>query len=155
MQTSEFRVAKAFPLTQREAEALMWTAQGKTAWEAGSIMGVTEGTAKAHLRNAMFKLRATNKPHAVARAFVLGILGGRVAAFILALSCLFGSGTADAMRATRRPNQQRPAHVREWRLKSGGRTLPAGGKRGFQLCLIGGALLQFDQRRPGLLENVS
>ena len=32
-------------LTARELEALRWTMEGKTAWEVGALLGVTERTA--------------------------------------------------------------------------------------------------------------
>jgi DNA-binding CsgD family transcriptional regulator len=61
-------------LTQRELEALRWTMDGKTAWEVGAIMGVTERTAVMHLQNAMRKLGAVNKHQAVLKALRLGLI---------------------------------------------------------------------------------
>ena len=43
-------------LTPRELEALNWTMDGKTAWEVGAIMSISERTAVLHLQNAMHKL---------------------------------------------------------------------------------------------------
>lgn len=62
-------VADLGPLTPREAEALLWIARGKITWEAGRILGITEGTL-----NAAAKLRASTRAHLVARAFVLGMV---------------------------------------------------------------------------------
>ena len=60
-------------LTPRELECLRWTMEGKTAWEVGNILGVTERTAVLHLTNATQKLSCVNKHQAVLRALRLGI----------------------------------------------------------------------------------
>lgn len=65
---------KKFLLTNREKECLSWTADGKTAWEIANILKITERTANFHLHNAMHKLEAVNKPHAVAKAIAWGII---------------------------------------------------------------------------------
>jgi len=61
-------------LTPRELEALRWTMDGKTAWEVGSILGITERTAVLHLNNAMRKLGCVNKHQAVLKALRLGVI---------------------------------------------------------------------------------
>jgi len=61
-------------LTPRELEALRWTMEGKTAWEVGSILGITERTAVLHLNNAMRKLGCVNKHQAVLKALRLGMI---------------------------------------------------------------------------------
>jgi DNA-binding CsgD family transcriptional regulator len=61
-------------LTPRELEALRWTMEGKTAWEVGSILGITERTAVLHINNAMHKLGAVNKHQAVLKALRLGLI---------------------------------------------------------------------------------
>ena len=61
-------------LTPRELEALRWTMDGKTAWEVGSILGITERTAVLHLNNAMRKLGSVNKHQAVLKALRLGLI---------------------------------------------------------------------------------
>lgn len=66
--------ADAPSLTARELEALRWTMDGKTAWEVGSILGITERTAVLHLNNAMRKLGCVNKHQAVLRALRLGLI---------------------------------------------------------------------------------
>lgn len=68
-------VAASMPhLTARELEALRWTMDAKTAWEVGSIMGVSERTAVLHLNNAMHKLGCINKHQAVLKALRLGLI---------------------------------------------------------------------------------
>jgi DNA-binding CsgD family transcriptional regulator len=61
-------------LTPRELEAMRWTMDGKTAWEVGSILGITERTAVLHLNNAMRKLGCVNKHQAVLKALRLGLI---------------------------------------------------------------------------------
>jgi len=61
-------------LTPREQEALRWTMDGKTAWEVGSILGITERTAVLHLNNATRKLGCVNKHQAVLKALRLGLI---------------------------------------------------------------------------------
>jgi len=61
-------------LTPRELEALGWTIDGKTAWEIGQIMGITERGAVKHLANATSKLDCVTKAQAAIRAVRLGLL---------------------------------------------------------------------------------
>lgn len=61
-------------LTPRELEALRWTMEGKTAWEVGSILGISERTAVLHVNNATHKLGCINKHQAVLKALRLGFI---------------------------------------------------------------------------------
>lgn len=61
-------------LTARELEALRWTMDGKTAWEVGAILGISERTAVLHVNNAMHKLGCTSKHQAVIKALRLGLI---------------------------------------------------------------------------------
>ena len=61
-------------LTPRELEALRWTIDGKTAWEIGRILSISEQTAVRHLNNATPKLECVNKHHAVVKAMRLGLV---------------------------------------------------------------------------------
>ncbi|WP_161974573.1 helix-turn-helix transcriptional regulator [Piscinibacter terrae] len=61
-------------LTPRELESLRWTMEGKTAWELGNILGISERTAVLHLNNAMHKLGCINKHQAVLKALRLGVI---------------------------------------------------------------------------------
>ena len=61
-------------LTAREAESLRWTMDGKTAWEVGNILGISEQTAARHLNNATQKLGCVNKLQAVLKALRLGLI---------------------------------------------------------------------------------
>src|SRR5688500_13749684 len=62
-------------LTARESEALKWTMEGKTAWEVGYILGISEQTAVRHLSNATQKLGCVNKHQAVVKALRFGLIG--------------------------------------------------------------------------------
>ncbi len=61
-------------LTPRELETLRWTMDGKTAWEVGQILSITERTTVLHLGNAMRKLACNNKHQAVLKALRLGLI---------------------------------------------------------------------------------
>jgi len=61
-------------LTPRELECLNWTMAGKTAWEVGAILGISERTAVLHLNNAMHKLGCNNKHQAVLKALRQGYI---------------------------------------------------------------------------------
>lgn len=62
------------PLTERQREALRWTAAGKTAWEVGAIMEIGEDTVNRHLSGARRTLGASTNAHAVALAIRQGEL---------------------------------------------------------------------------------
>jgi LuxR family quorum sensing-dependent transcriptional regulator len=57
-------------ITDREREVLAWASEGKTAWEIGRILSLSQRTVEWHLRQACKKLGATNRLQAIA------ILGG-------------------------------------------------------------------------------
>lgn len=61
-------------LTPRELECLRWTMEGKTAWEVGTILGISERTAVLHVNNAMHKLGCVSKHQAVVKALRLGLI---------------------------------------------------------------------------------
>ncbi len=61
-------------LTPRELEVLRWTMEGKTAWEVGTVLGISERTVVFHVNNAMHKLGTVNKQQAVLKALRLGLI---------------------------------------------------------------------------------
>lgn len=61
-------------LTPRELDVLRWTMEGKTAWETGALLSVTERTVVTHLQNAMQKLGCNSKHQAVLKALRLGLI---------------------------------------------------------------------------------
>lgn len=106
MQGREVFIAELGPLTAREGEALLWVAEGKTAWEAGTILGITEATTNAHIASAAAKLKASNRAHLITRAFVDGILSVNVRlaimlAFLIHVA-FFGVDEARPQRVGRR-----------------------------------------------------
>ena len=62
------------PLTEREAECLRWAAQGKTSWEIGHILGLSERTANYHISNACAKMNVRGRQAAIAQALRAGYL---------------------------------------------------------------------------------
>ena len=61
-------------LSEREAEVLRWTAEGKTSGEVSGIMNLAERTVNFHVNNAVAKLAAANKTAAAIKAALLGLL---------------------------------------------------------------------------------
>ena len=66
--------ASSNELTSREAECLLWSAKGKTAWEVGRILGISSRTVHFHIQNVMHKLDANTKAQAIHQATRLGLL---------------------------------------------------------------------------------
>ena len=61
-------------LTLRELEVLRWTMDGRTAWEIGEALNISERTAVFHLQNATKKLGCKTKFQALLKAIRLGLL---------------------------------------------------------------------------------
>lgn len=61
-------------LSERERECLSWSARGKSSWDIGGILGISEFTANFHVRNACAKLQAGNRILAIAKAIRLGLI---------------------------------------------------------------------------------
>lgn len=61
-------------LTPRERECMQWTAAGKSAWEIGQILHISEPTVRFHLSNAFTRLGASNRIVAVVRAVRWGLI---------------------------------------------------------------------------------
>ncbi|WP_274425570.1 helix-turn-helix transcriptional regulator [Chelativorans sp. YIM 93263] len=55
-------------LTERERDVMRWTAEGKTFWEIGKILGISEATVNDHMRNIRVKLGTRNTTHSLAEA---------------------------------------------------------------------------------------
>ncbi|MGL4233122.1 MAG: helix-turn-helix transcriptional regulator [Casimicrobium sp.] len=62
-------------LTPREIECLQWARSGKTSWEIAKILGISQATSTFHMKNAIAKLDAANKTHAVIVAVERGLIG--------------------------------------------------------------------------------
>jgi DNA-binding CsgD family transcriptional regulator len=61
-------------IDKRDLDVLSWTSQGKTAWEASVILGMSEKTVNFHLGNAMRKLGVSSKHQAVLKCVAAGLL---------------------------------------------------------------------------------
>ncbi|RZF23641.1 LuxR family transcriptional regulator [Paraburkholderia sp. UYCP14C] len=61
-------------LTAREREVLCWTGEGKTSYEIGQILNISERTVNFHVNNVLLKLDATNKVQAVVKAIAMGLI---------------------------------------------------------------------------------
>lgn len=76
---SNFLLPKLIPesqvqLTAREREVLCWSGEGKTAYEVGKILGISERTVNFHIGNLLSKLEATNKIQAAVKASAMGLI---------------------------------------------------------------------------------
>lgn len=61
-------------LTLREKECISWCAEGKTAWEISTILGISERTVAHILENAQRKMNTTNRTHLVAESLRAGLI---------------------------------------------------------------------------------
>lgn len=61
-------------LTPRELEVLKWAADGKTEWETGKILSLSQHTVSEHLESAARRLNCATKIQAVVRAYRAGLL---------------------------------------------------------------------------------
>ena len=61
-------------LTDREKEILGWLIEGKSSWDIGQILSISERTVKFHVNNICIKLNAVNRTHAVAKAILNNML---------------------------------------------------------------------------------
>jgi LuxR family transcriptional regulator len=71
---NRYKERYAADLTEREREVLKWTADGKSASEISDILTVSKNTIDFHIKNAILKLKTSNKTAAAVRAVMLGLL---------------------------------------------------------------------------------
>lgn len=62
------------PLTARERDCLLWSARGKSNWDIGAILHISEHTVDFHLRKAMAKLGAGSRIIAIVTAIRRGLI---------------------------------------------------------------------------------
>ncbi|WFU14521.1 LuxR C-terminal-related transcriptional regulator [Bradyrhizobium sp. CB3481] len=55
-------------LSDREKDCLRWAAEGKTSWEIGMILKISDNTANFHFKNVNRKLCTTNRTQAIVKA---------------------------------------------------------------------------------------
>ncbi len=70
----QVETAKCTILSPREQECLCWAARGKTSPEIAMILDRSVDTVRLHIKNAMLKLDASTRTHAVAKAVQFGVL---------------------------------------------------------------------------------
>jgi LuxR family transcriptional regulator, activator of conjugal transfer of Ti plasmids len=61
-------------LSSREKVCLSWTARGKSSWEIGRILNISENTVNFHIKNALKKLKSNSRTLAAIKAIQLGII---------------------------------------------------------------------------------
>ncbi|OAP38627.1 LuxR family transcriptional regulator [Sinorhizobium americanum] len=61
-------------LSSREKECILWAAKGKSSWEVGTILGISENTVNFHIKNAMRKLDTGSRTTAAIKAITFGII---------------------------------------------------------------------------------
>jgi DNA-binding CsgD family transcriptional regulator len=66
--------AQEVQLSAREQECLKWAAGGKSNWQIGRIMNITEHGVGFHFRNIFRKLGVSTRQQAIVRAMLLGLL---------------------------------------------------------------------------------
>lgn len=65
-------LAQRFSLRQRDV--LRWVAEGKTDWEIGRILNISENTVDKYVRVIKERLQAPNRANAIAKAIRLGLI---------------------------------------------------------------------------------
>lgn len=63
---------RAFLLSPREREVMSWAAAGKSAWDTGEILHISEQTVKCHISSVLAKLDVCSKAQAVAESIRRG-----------------------------------------------------------------------------------
>jgi len=63
------------PLTQRQLECVLFAARGKSNWEIGKILGISEGTVKRHIEDARAHYEVGSRMQVVMRALFDGQIG--------------------------------------------------------------------------------
>jgi len=65
-------ISREYELTPRETEVMHFVAGGKTNWEIGMILGVSEDTVKKNMKNINSKMNTVNRAHSVSTAIQSG-----------------------------------------------------------------------------------
>lgn len=66
--------AQAPTLTARELDCMRWMAAGKTAWEIGRILGISEAGANYHISNLRSKFGVSRRNDVVLKALHMGLI---------------------------------------------------------------------------------
>jgi len=65
---------KKLTLTDREREVLTFVARGKTNWEIGTIMNISEYSVRDYLKDLSKRMGTSNRTHTVTKAIRLGLI---------------------------------------------------------------------------------
>lgn len=68
------RLRAVVALSLRERECLQWIASGKSSWDIGMILSISENTVNFHVKNALAKLDANTRTLAVVKAIRYGLI---------------------------------------------------------------------------------
>lgn len=61
-------------LSEREKACLTWVARGKSSWETGQILSISENTVNFHVKNSMRKLGVGSRALAAVKTIQLGLI---------------------------------------------------------------------------------
>ena len=61
-------------LSARERQCLVWIALGKSSWDIGQILSISENTVNFHIRNVMRKLETSTRTAAAVKAIQLALI---------------------------------------------------------------------------------
>lgn len=86
--------AEQIALSERERDCLRWTAEGKSSWDIGKILSISDNTVNFHIKKAMRKLGTTSRTVAVVKAIRLNLIDIPVRQMGPASGWLDGSGPA-------------------------------------------------------------
>jgi len=67
-------IEEAPNLSQREQECILWAARGKSSWDIGVILGISENTVNFHIKKVLRKLDVGSRTVAALKAASLGII---------------------------------------------------------------------------------
>jgi LuxR family quorum sensing-dependent transcriptional regulator len=73
-ESSERSAAAAAKVTPREREVILWCSAGKTNWEIGQILGISEKTVQHEIASASRKLNSVNRAQLIAESIRLGLI---------------------------------------------------------------------------------
>ncbi|WP_085034668.1 helix-turn-helix transcriptional regulator [Ensifer aridi] len=72
--TDSAGIEKTSNLSPREKECILWVARGKSSWDIGIILGISENTVNFHVKNVMRKLNVNTRTVAAIKAVNFGII---------------------------------------------------------------------------------
>lgn len=99
--------ADVVELSQRERDCLAWAAQGKSSWDIGMILNISENTVNFHIKNVMRKLETTSRTVAIIKAIHLNLFS------LPYISGVFGSAGTVAEAGARRQDSITASECRQ------------------------------------------